>query len=31
VQILSPHYLGQPQRPVVVPEERWFAAPARKP
>ena len=31
VQILSPHYLGQPARPVVVPEERWFATPARKP
>jgi small-conductance mechanosensitive channel len=31
VQILSPHYLGQPQRPVVIPEDRWFAAPARKP
>ena len=31
VQIMSPHYLGQPQQPLVVPEERWYAQPARKP
>jgi small-conductance mechanosensitive channel len=30
VQIMSPHYLGQPTKAVVVPEERWFAEPARK-
>ena len=31
VQIMSPHYLGQPTKSVVVPEDRWFAEPARKP
>jgi small-conductance mechanosensitive channel len=31
VQIMSPHYLGQPAKTVVVPEDRWFAEPARKP
>ena len=31
VQIMSPHYLGQPSKSVVVPEDRWFAEPARKP
>ncbi len=31
VQIMSPHYLGQPANAVVVPEDRWFAAPAEKP
>jgi small-conductance mechanosensitive channel len=31
VQIMSPHYLGQPAESVVVPKERWFAEPARKP
>jgi len=31
VQIMSPHYLGQPTQPVVVPEDRWFAEPARTP
>jgi small-conductance mechanosensitive channel len=31
VQIMSPHYLGQPSQAVVVPEDRWFAEPARKP
>ena len=31
VQIMSPHFLGQPAQPVVVPEDRWFAEPARKP
>ena len=30
VQIMSPHYLGQPSKPLVVPEERWYAQPARK-
>ncbi|MBK8323181.1 MAG: mechanosensitive ion channel [Betaproteobacteria bacterium] len=31
VQIMSPHYLGDPPQPVVVPKERWYAAPARPP
>jgi small-conductance mechanosensitive channel len=31
VQIMSPHYLGDPEHPQVVPKERWFEAPARKP
>lgn len=28
VQIMSPHFLGQPPAPVVVPRERWHAPPA---
>ncbi len=28
VQIMSPHYEGEPSQPVVVPRERWHAAPA---
>jgi small-conductance mechanosensitive channel len=28
VQIMSPHFLGQPGAPVVVPRERWSAPPA---
>ena len=31
VQIMSPHYLADPAHPQVVPKERWFEAPARKP
>jgi len=31
VQIMSPHYLGDPPTPKMVPEAQWFAAPARKP
>ena len=31
VQIMSPHYLGDPAQPQIVPKERWFEAPARKP
>jgi small-conductance mechanosensitive channel len=31
VQIMSPHYLGDPEHPQIVPKEHWFAAPARKP
>jgi small-conductance mechanosensitive channel len=31
VQIMSPHFLGQPAEAVVVPQEKWFAAPARAP
>jgi small-conductance mechanosensitive channel len=29
VQIMSPHFLGQPGHAVVVPKEQWYAAPAR--
>jgi len=29
VQIMSPHYLGDPVHPKVVPQEKWFEAPAR--
>lgn len=28
VQIMSPHYLGDPQEPKWVPKEQWHAAPA---
>jgi small-conductance mechanosensitive channel len=28
VQIMSPHYLGDPASPKVVPADKWFAAPA---
>ncbi len=31
VQIMSPHYLGDPQHPQVVPKERWFEPPAQTP
>jgi small-conductance mechanosensitive channel len=31
VQIMSPHYFADPEQPQVVPKERWFEAPARKP
>jgi small-conductance mechanosensitive channel len=31
VQIMSPHYLGDPAEPQVVPKEQWYAAPARPP
>ncbi len=30
VQIMSPHYLGDPQQEKWVPREKWFAAPARE-
>jgi small-conductance mechanosensitive channel len=29
VQIMSPHYLGDPQMEKVVPKDKWFAAPAK--
>lgn len=29
VQIMSPHYVGDPAEAKVVPRERWFAAPAK--
>ncbi|HEX5010754.1 MAG TPA: mechanosensitive ion channel protein, partial [Planctomycetota bacterium] len=28
VQIMSPHFMANPAHPVVVPKERWNAAPA---
>jgi len=28
VQIMSPHYLGDPPSPVIVPKQRWFDPPA---
>jgi small-conductance mechanosensitive channel len=31
VQILSPHFVLQPRRPVVVPPEHWYARPAQPP
>ncbi len=31
VQIMSPHYLGDPPEAKVVPEEGWYAAPAKRP
>jgi small-conductance mechanosensitive channel len=31
VQIMSPAFESQPERPVVVPRSRWFAAPAVSP
>ncbi len=30
VQIMSPHYEGQPSENVLVPKSRWHAAPARQ-
>jgi small-conductance mechanosensitive channel len=30
VQIMSPHFIRGEERPVVVPRERWFAAPAER-
>jgi small-conductance mechanosensitive channel len=31
VQIMTPFYEGDKPAPLVVPKERWYAAPARKP
>lgn len=31
VQIMSPHYLGDPEQEKRVPKEQWFAAPAQAP
>jgi small-conductance mechanosensitive channel len=31
VQIMSPHYLGDPDSAKVVPREDWYRAPARRP
>ncbi|EPA95117.1 mechanosensitive ion channel family protein [Pseudomonas sp. G5(2012)] len=30
VQIMSPHYLGDPEHEKRVPRDRWYAAPAQK-
>lgn len=30
VQIMSPHYLGDPAREKVVPKEKWFEPPAQR-
>jgi small-conductance mechanosensitive channel len=31
VQILSPHFMSQPEHSVVVPRERWWSPPADRP
>lgn len=31
VQIMSPHYLGDPAQEKVVPKEQWYSAPAAEP
>jgi len=31
VQIMSPHYLGDPAEAKVVPPAKWYPAPAKKP
>ncbi len=31
VQIMSPHYLGDPPQAKVVPKDQWYAAPAQPP
>jgi hypothetical protein len=31
VQIMSPHYLGDPAAAKVVPKAAWFTAPAKAP
>jgi small-conductance mechanosensitive channel len=31
VQIMSPHYLGDPDHAKVVPQARWYEAPAKRP
>jgi small-conductance mechanosensitive channel len=31
VQIMTPAYEGDPEKPKVVPREEWFTAPAKKP
>jgi small-conductance mechanosensitive channel len=30
VQIMSPHYLGDPEHEKRVPRDKWYAAPAKK-
>jgi len=31
VQIMTPAYEGDPEQPKVVPQEKWFVSPAKKP
>jgi small-conductance mechanosensitive channel len=31
VQIMSPHFIAQPDQAVLVPKDKWFEAPARRP
>jgi hypothetical protein len=31
VQIMSPHYLGDPAQAKVVPPAQWYAPPAKPP
>ena len=31
VQIMSPHYIDDPKSPAIVPQEQWYAAPAKPP
>jgi hypothetical protein len=31
VQIMSPHYLGDPQHEKWVPKDKWYTAPAQPP
>jgi small-conductance mechanosensitive channel len=31
VQIMSPHFVGQPDAPVLVPKARWYEPPATRP
>jgi len=31
VQIMTPAYEGDPEKPKVVPKEQWFTAPAKPP
>ena len=30
IQIMTPGYEGDPERPKVVPREQWYAAPAKR-
>jgi len=30
VQIMSPHYVFDPEQAQIVPKEKWYAPPARK-
>lgn len=30
VQIMSPHFMANPQRPAVVPKDQWYAPPAER-
>jgi small-conductance mechanosensitive channel len=31
VQIMSPNYEADPENPKIVPKDKWFLAPAKKP